>query len=217
DGAIDANKDQPVFHPKSRDISLQDKNVKLMVALDQTIHTIHPTNQLHEISLLAGHINVKGGVEASVRLLGLADVIDTYDRPKKAFVVGDYAHGKKYREGFEDKPGKRIPSAGFHAAAGLGHARAELSVFDAEVKGPNVCIGAGASVGSLGAAAYAKAELVSASVTAGPIKATVGLSLDTGISVGVTGFQAKLLGTSFSIGPKISFSFFGTGFEMSLL
>uniref|UniRef100_A0A3B4VR54 Uncharacterized protein n=1 Tax=Seriola dumerili TaxID=41447 RepID=A0A3B4VR54_SERDU len=155
------------------------------------------------------------GLEASVRLLGLLDMIDTCDRPSKIFGVGNYAHAKEYKEPPQNKPEKRIPCAGFHAAAGVGHARAEWSIFDAEVKGPNASIGAGVSAGSLSAAAYARAELASASVTAGPMKATVGLAIDTGISIGVTGFEAKLLGTSVSIGPKISFSFLGTGLEVS--
>ncbi|KAG8003010.1 hypothetical protein GBF38_015660 [Nibea albiflora] len=143
-------------------------------------------------------------------------MIDTIDRPGNAFAAGTYADAGTFAGGFEDKPGKRIPKAGVYAGAGVGLARAEYSVFEAEAKGPNASAGAGVSASSLTAKAMAKAELASASASAGPVKATVGLALDTGISVSPTHVEAKVLGTGFSIGQKISVSLFGSGFEFNL-
>uniref|UniRef100_A0A668SJG6 Uncharacterized protein n=1 Tax=Oreochromis aureus TaxID=47969 RepID=A0A668SJG6_OREAU len=110
----------------------------------------------------------------------------------------------------------RLPKAGAYAEAGVGHARAEWSVFDAEAKGPNASAGAGASVASVSAQAFARAEIASASASAGPLKATVGLGLDTGVGVSPTGFEAKVLGTGISFGRKMGISLFGTGFEFNL-
>lgn len=103
-----------------------------------------------------------------------------------------------------------------YAGAGVGKARAEWSVFDAEAKGPNASAGAEASAGSLSAGAFARAELASASATAGPVKATVGLAVDTGASIGLTGAEVKVLGTGISIGRKTSVSVLGNSVECSI-
>lgn len=58
--------------------------------------------------------------------------------------------------------------------------------------------------------------MASVSVSEGPVKATVGLSADTGASIGADGVEAKVLGTGISIGRKIGFSVLGTGFEFKL-
>uniref|UniRef100_A0A3Q3IKN9 Uncharacterized protein n=1 Tax=Monopterus albus TaxID=43700 RepID=A0A3Q3IKN9_MONAL len=123
---------------------------------------------------------------------GVLEVVDTFDRPGKAFAVSTYAGTGTFAEGFEDKPGKRIPKAGAFTDAGVGHARAEWSIFDAEAKGPNASAGAGASVDTMSARAFAKAELASASASAGPLKATVGLAADTGIGVSANVSQCKV-------------------------
>lgn len=94
------------------------------------------------------------------------------------------------------------------------HARAEWSIFDAEIKGPSA--GSEASTGILSAKAFAKAELVSASASAGPVKATVGLSADSGIEIGPTQVEAKVLGTGISFGRKVGISLFGSGIEFEL-
>ncbi|KAF3860824.1 hypothetical protein F7725_001079 [Dissostichus mawsoni] len=134
------------------------------------------------------------------------EMIDTFDRPGKAFTKGAYAGTDMYAVGLEDKPGKRIPKAGVSASAGVGHARAEWRVCDAEAKGPNASAGIGASVGSLSASAFARAEVASASAAA----------VDTGVSVGATQLEAKLLGCGFSFGRKMGFSLFGNGIEFNL-
>ncbi|XP_071333574.1 fibroin heavy chain-like [Trachinotus anak] len=162
------------------------------------------------------HAVVKGGYDVSVGVPGALEMIDTFDRPGTASAAGTYAGAGTFAEAFENKPGKRIPKAGVYAGAGVGHARAEWSVFDAEAKGPNASAGAGASAASLGARAFARAEVASASASAGPVKATVGLSADTGVGVGLTGVEAKVLGTGFSFGRKMGISLFGTGFEFNL-
>merc|ERR1711917_7772 len=147
---------------------------------------------------------------------GVVEMIDTIDRPGDAFVVGAYADAGSYAHGLEDKPGRRLPKAGLGAGAGVGHARAEWSVFDAEAKGPNASAGLEASTAYLGAKAFAKAEVASASATAGPVKATVGLAADTGVGISPTGVEAKVLGTGFSFGRKMGISVFGTGVEFNL-
>uniref|UniRef100_A0A3Q1HSW0 Uncharacterized protein n=1 Tax=Anabas testudineus TaxID=64144 RepID=A0A3Q1HSW0_ANATE len=121
-------------------------------------------------------------------------------------VKGDHVRG------FEDKPGKRIPKAGAYVSTGVGLARAEWSIFEAEARGPNATAGAGASAVS-GAGAFARAELGSASASAGPLVAKLGLAADTGIQVGPAGLEAKILGTSFTFGPRPSISLLGSELE----
>ncbi|XP_078112020.1 uncharacterized protein LOC144521350 [Sander vitreus] len=162
------------------------------------------------------HAVGKASAEVSVGTAGLVEMIDTFDRPGSSTAVGTYADAGVYADGLEDKPGKRIPKAGLYAGAGVGLARAEWSIFEAQAKGPNASAGVGASAASLSARAFAKAEVASASVTAGPLKATAGLAIDTGASVGLTGVEAKVLGTGFSFGRTMGGSLFGNGFEVNL-
>ncbi|KAJ4934693.1 hypothetical protein JOQ06_007478 [Pogonophryne albipinna] len=159
---------------------------------------------------------VKGGANVSSDRSGISKIIDTFDRPGGASAEAAYAGTNTYAVGLENKPGKRIPKAGATASAGVGRAGAEWSFFDAEAKGPNASVGAVASAGNLSASAFARAELGSASASAGPLKATVGLSVDTGVSVGAGSVEAKLLGCGFSVGRTMGFSLFGTGLELNL-
>lgn len=168
-------------------------------------------------SLFAAHAVLQGGAEITTDLAGLVGMIDTFDRPGKAFAAGTYAGADAFADGFEDKPGKRVPKAGVYAAAGVGYARAEWSVFDAEAKGPNASAGAGASLSSLSARAFARAEVASASASAGPLKAKVGLAVDTGVGIGARGLEAQVLGTGFTIGPTLRISLLGNGFELNLV
>ena len=137
-------------------------------------------------------------------------MIDTIERPGKAFTAGTYAGAGLYGDDPEEKDG-----IGAFAGAGVGHARAEWSVCDAQAKGPNASAGYGVS-SAAGVRAFAKAELASASASAGPVKATVGLSADTGASIGPSGVEAKVLGTGFSFGRKMGVSFLGSSFEFKL-
>ncbi|KAM4611048.1 uncharacterized protein ACJ7VT_014148 [Polymixia lowei] len=162
------------------------------------------------------HAVAKAGADVSVGVPGALEMIDTFDRPGHASACGTYAGAGSFAHAFEDKPGKRIPKAGLYAGAGVGKARAEWSVFDAEANGPNASAGIGASAASLSARAFARAEVASASASAGPVKATVGLSADTGVGIGATGVEAKVLGTGFSFGRKMGVSLFGSGFEFNL-
>uniref|UniRef100_A0A3Q4NB98 Uncharacterized protein n=1 Tax=Neolamprologus brichardi TaxID=32507 RepID=A0A3Q4NB98_NEOBR len=159
----------------------------------------------------------EGRGEITADLDGLVGMIDTFDRPGKAFAAGTYAGADAFADGFEDKPGKRVPKAGVFAAAGVGYARAEWSVFDAEAKGPNASAGVGASLSSLSARAFARAEVASASASAGPLKAKVGLAVDTGVGIGARGLEAQVLGTGFTIGPTLRISLLGNGFELNLV
>lgn len=163
------------------------------------------------------HATIKAGAEVSCGAAGLVEMIDTYDREGKAYASGDfYKVADIFADGCVDKPGKRLPKAGMYASAGVGHAGAQWSIFEAEAKGPNVAAAMGATTASLSAKAFVRAELASASASAGPLKAKVGLSAETGIEVGVTGLEAKLLGTGFSIGRKMSVSLFGNSIEVNL-
>ncbi|MED6293976.1 hypothetical protein CHARACLAT_016107 [Characodon lateralis] len=159
---------------------------------------------------------VNGGAELSLGSSGVVEMIDTFDRPGEASAASTFANAGTFANGLEDKPGKRIPKAGAYAEAGVGKAQAEWSVFDAEARGPNVSTAAVVSAGTLNARAFAKAELASASASAGPVKAKVGLAVDTGVEIGLTGVEAKVLGTGFSFGRKMGVSLFGTGFEINL-
>ncbi len=132
---------------------------------------------------------------------------DSLDRPGTAFTAGAYADSGTC----EDRHGQR----GKYTAAGVGYARAEWSLCDAEAKGPNAGTGYTISDES-GARAFAKAELGSVSATAGPVKATVGLAADTGIGVGPSGVEAKVLGTGVKLGRTVGFSVLGSGFEFKL-
>ncbi|RXN07876.1 hypothetical protein ROHU_032076 [Labeo rohita] len=142
-------------------------------------------------------------------------MIDTFDREADTIVEDTYARSEAYAHAFEDEPGKRIPKAGVHAEAGIGRASAEFSVFEAKAKGPNVS--AGAEVSIAGAGAMARAEIASASAQAGPIGVKVGLGVDTGVSAGADGFEAKILGTGISVGPKTSISFLGSEVSCSVM
>lgn len=105
-----------------------------------------------------------------------------------------------------DRPGAAYTSGNM--------AHAEWSIFEAEAKGPSA--GTEAKTEFLSARAFATAELASASASVGPAKATVGLSADTGVEVGLTQVEAKVLGTGISIGRRVGISLFGTGFEFKL-
>ncbi|CAG5927857.1 unnamed protein product [Menidia menidia] len=143
-------------------------------------------------------------------------MIDTFDRPGRAFACDTYAGTSTYAHGLENKTGKRIPKAGICAEAGVGRAKAEWSICEAEAKGPNAAAGLGASAGTLSASAFARAEVASASASAGPVTAKVGLSVDTGAEIGLTGVEAKVLGTGFSFGRKMGVSLFGNEFSFKL-
>uniref|UniRef100_A0A673GXR8 Uncharacterized protein n=1 Tax=Sinocyclocheilus rhinocerous TaxID=307959 RepID=A0A673GXR8_9TELE len=147
-------------------------------------------------------------VDSNVDLVDIINIIDTYDRPADASAEGTYAQSGV-------KPMKRIPRAGVFAEAGVGRARAEFSVFEAEAKGPNACASAEAYV--VGAGAIAQAEIGSASAKAGPVGVKLGLGLDTGASIGPNGVEVKFLGTGFSFGPRTSLSFLGSEVSCSIL
>uniref|UniRef100_A0A671U8X5 Uncharacterized protein n=1 Tax=Sparus aurata TaxID=8175 RepID=A0A671U8X5_SPAAU len=85
----------------------------------------------------------------------------------------------------------------------------------AEARGPSAGMDIGLTLES-GARVMVKAELASASVSAGPVKATVGLSTDTGIGIGPPGIEAKVLGTGFTIGPELAVSFLGSEIRFKL-
>uniref|UniRef100_A0A3Q2WN45 Uncharacterized protein n=1 Tax=Haplochromis burtoni TaxID=8153 RepID=A0A3Q2WN45_HAPBU len=137
---------------------------------------------------------------------GLLGCVKNVNRSGNAFAAGTFAGADAFADGLD--------KAGLDATAGLGCARAEWSVFDAEVKGPNASVGAGASLSPVSAKPFARAELASASASAGPVKAKLGLAVDTGLGISPSGVE--VLGTGLSVGSgKISVSLFGSGFEVS--
>ncbi|KAK2886130.1 hypothetical protein Q8A67_016967 [Cirrhinus molitorella] len=145
---------------------------------------------------------------------GHADIFDTtdittmYNRPGNACKKGKFARAEKYVE--DD-----IHKTGVYAEAGVGRAHAEYSVFEAEAKGPNAS--AGAEISGVGAGAMARAEIASASAKAGPVGVKVGLGFDTGLSAGLDGVEAKVLGTGFSVGKKTSVSVLGNEASCSVM
>ncbi|XP_055062608.1 uncharacterized protein [Misgurnus anguillicaudatus] len=154
-------------------------------------------------------------LSANIDLVDTINIIDTFDRAKDTTKEGKYARRGKYKSGGKDEPGKRLPKSGVYAEAGVGRARAELSVLEAEAKGPNVT--AGAEANATGVAAMARAEVASASAKAGPVGVKVGLGVDTGASVGLNGVEVKVLGTGISFGPKTSVSLLGSEVSCSVM
>ncbi|KAL6475744.1 hypothetical protein MHYP_G00167840 [Metynnis hypsauchen] len=144
----------------------------------------------------------------------LFDMINNIDRPAEACADGLYADADTYADGPENKPGKRIPKAGAVAEAGVGRAGAHWSIFQAEARGPNASACAEANV--LEAGAMARAEVVSASASAGPVGVKVGLGVDTGVKVGPTKIEAKVLGTGFTFGSTMGVSLFGNELKFKL-
>uniref|UniRef100_A0A4W4GYZ6 CUB domain-containing protein n=1 Tax=Electrophorus electricus TaxID=8005 RepID=A0A4W4GYZ6_ELEEL len=147
-------------------------------------------------------------------LVSDVDVIDYYDRPGGAYAEGPYANADTCAYAFTDKPGQRIPKAGAIAEAGVGRAGAEWSIFEAEAKGPNASAAAQANV--LGVNAMARAEVGSASASAGPLKVTAGLGVDTGVRAGADGVEVKFLGTGIKVGETgVGVSVLGMDFSMN--
>ncbi|XP_032240490.2 uncharacterized protein LOC5514999 isoform X2 [Nematostella vectensis] len=142
----------------------------------------------------------------SVSTSAALKMIDTFDRPGDSEANKTFSRSDKYAW-CEDKHGRRIPKAGAFAEAGVGEAKAEYSIFEAAARGPNA--GASAEASVLGVKAMATAGIGTASAQAGPIGVKVGLALDTGVGLGVDGFEAKFLGIGFSVGPKTSISLLG--------
>ncbi|OCT58309.1 uncharacterized protein LOC495244 isoform X1 [Xenopus laevis] len=195
---------EKTFHPGI-------KNVTLTLRGDKTLTTF--INRVtHESSENIIGISKKPSISpgsVSVSPSGFIDMFDTADRPAEASAVGVYAVTDTYAcKGFKNAPGKRIPKAGAYAGAGVGRARAAVSVLEAEAKGPNASAGAVAKI--YRAEAMARAEVGSVSASAGPIKATLGLGVDTGVKVGVDGVEAKILGTGIRLGPNPSISLLGS-------
>uniref|UniRef100_A0A671U6L9 Uncharacterized protein n=1 Tax=Sparus aurata TaxID=8175 RepID=A0A671U6L9_SPAAU len=149
----------------------------------------------------------------AARLVGRGTCVNGSDdkrdkkQPARDFAVLSYAGTEKEDDDIKGK--------GVYAAGGLGYVRAEDGLVCFEAKGPSVGLGAGAS-DELGARLFAKAELASVSASVGAMKATLGLSADTGIGVGPSGVEAKFLGTGVSIGRELGFSVFGSGVTVKL-
>ncbi|XP_055039039.2 uncharacterized protein [Misgurnus anguillicaudatus] len=152
---------------------------------------------------------------ANVDILDTINIIDTIDRPACANAESKYARCGKYAVGLKNKPMERIPKAGVYAEAGVGRARAQVSVFEAEANGPNASVGAEASL--VGVGAMARAEVASASAKAGPVGVKVGLGVDTGAAISLSGVEAKILGTGISIGPKTSVAVLGSEVSCSVM
>ncbi|KAA0721850.1 hypothetical protein E1301_Tti017147 [Triplophysa tibetana] len=154
---------------------------------------------------------------AHVDFIDALNIIDTCDRAGSATAESKFARCGTFRNGFEKKSGQRLPKAGVYAEAGVGRAHAEFSVFEREANGPNASVRAGASLGSVGVSAMARAEITSVSARAGPVGVKLGLGVDTGASIGLGGLEAKFLGTGISIGPKTSVSVLGSEVSCSVM
>uniref|UniRef100_A0A671U6D6 Uncharacterized protein n=1 Tax=Sparus aurata TaxID=8175 RepID=A0A671U6D6_SPAAU len=127
------------------------------------------------------------------------------EEPSGSFDADDY-------EGNEESD--EAVKGGTYAVKGSGYVRKEIGPMCSETKGP--CVGIGVGLSESGARVMTKAELASTSVSVGPAKATLGLSADTGVGVGPSGVEAKVLGTGFSLGREVGVSFLGTGFKFKL-
>ncbi|KAI5086074.1 hypothetical protein C0J45_4428, partial [Silurus meridionalis] len=146
---------------------------------------------------------------------GILDIIDNFDRPGKAYADGLYAEADAYAYAFKNKPGKRVPKAGAVAEAGVGRAGVQWSIFSAEARGPNAAASAEANV--LKAKAMARAEIGSVSGAAGPVAVKLGLGIDTGVTLGPTKLECKILGFGVTVGSTFEISFFNCGLEINFL
>ncbi|XP_075178276.1 uncharacterized protein LOC142250096 [Anomaloglossus baeobatrachus] len=135
--------------------------------------------------------------------------IDFYTLRTEA--TGAYSGAEAYAYGDEDVPGIGNSRMGAKCEAGVGKARAVYSVLEAEAKGPSA--GAGAEISATEVGAMARAEIGSVSAAAGPVKATLGLAVDTGIRAGADGLEVQFLGTGVTLGPNPSISFLGSKLE----
>uniref|UniRef100_A0A3B5APE5 Uncharacterized protein n=1 Tax=Stegastes partitus TaxID=144197 RepID=A0A3B5APE5_9TELE len=142
-----------------------------------------------------------GGGKVTFNTAGIKEMRDNVDRPGN--VSAKVAYGDA-----------NISRTNGSFAAGVGHVRAEWSILDAEANGPNTS--ADVEVSKERFSAQAKAELYSASVSAGPVTFKTGVSVDFGVGVGEDGVEAQVMGTGFSFGRKMGISLFGNGFEFGL-
>uniref|UniRef100_A0A3B5B557 Uncharacterized protein n=1 Tax=Stegastes partitus TaxID=144197 RepID=A0A3B5B557_9TELE len=132
---------------------------------------------------------------------GIKELRDNIDRPGDIDAKVVYGRAK-----FSDTRGS--------IAAGCGHVHTECSVVDAEANGPNAS--ADVELSNERVSLQYKAELYSASVSAGPVTLKTGVTADVGFGIGEDGVEAQVMGTGFSIGRKIGLSLFGQGFEIGL-
>uniref|UniRef100_A0A8C9WGR4 Uncharacterized protein n=1 Tax=Scleropages formosus TaxID=113540 RepID=A0A8C9WGR4_SCLFO len=146
---------------------------------------------------------------------GVLGLIDNYDREAGASAQSTYAESGAFDTGFSDKPGHQIPKAGVYAGTGVGHVTSRYGVFEADAKGPSASTEAG--VTPLGAQAIARAEIASVSASAGPLRVKAGLGVDTGVKVGASGVEVKLLGTGFAIGRETNVSILGNEVSCSVM
>uniref|UniRef100_A0A3B3RVT0 Uncharacterized protein n=1 Tax=Paramormyrops kingsleyae TaxID=1676925 RepID=A0A3B3RVT0_9TELE len=102
-----------------------------------------------------------------------------------------------------------------YARTGMWRARYENSVLEAEAKGPNASAEFSASL--KGVKVMAGAEIASASASAGPLKAKIGLGVDTGFKIGPDGVGVKVLGTGFNVGSQTSVSLLGSEVRCSFM
>ncbi|KAJ8412253.1 hypothetical protein AAFF_G00145200 [Aldrovandia affinis] len=103
---------------------------------------------------------------------------------------------------------------GFTAQIGLGNTKQLVGDVEVERKLANAKIGHEFSLKKV--SAMADAELMSVSGKVGPVDAKVGLSVKTGAAIGTDGLEAKVLGTGFTLGKRISVSFLGSEIGFSL-
>ncbi|KAJ8389883.1 hypothetical protein AAFF_G00113520 [Aldrovandia affinis] len=97
---------------------------------------------------------------------------------------------------------------GFKAEAGLGNAKQSLRDVEVEAKLPNAKFNNEVSPNKV--SVMADAELMSLSAKAGQVDAKLGLGVKTGASAGADGVEAKLLGTGFTFGNRMSVSVLGS-------
>lgn len=151
--------------------------------------------------------------ELSLEFSGAIDRIDTFDRKVNVFTKSTYRDLDACAHFGEDDLGKKIPKLKASAEIGIGLARAEISVFEAEARGPNASATVEASQAGVQAMVGASAGSITAGV--GPVSAKLGLGLDTGVAAGPDGLEVKVLGTGFSVGRKTGVSILGSELKIS--
>jgi hypothetical protein len=170
---------------------------KEVVTTRKNVHGDYRTTKTSVGSHIADHA-VKGPSVHCSATSGICDIVDRWGTKGYAEVQPPSASA-----GVVTTKTRKIASA--HAGVITSCAGTPHGI--ASVHASLLTASATASYGFDGVSAFANASLASVGVQAGPVNASVGVNLTTGVHLGTLGvIEASILGFGFSIGPKIGFS-----------
>jgi len=153
-----------------------------------------PNSVRHVKSELKNQVKKSIKPKVSVDPGSILDTFENFDKEGSKYAGTLKTFSGSYKK-------DRTQRWGHHAGASVAEAGASYSVFGANATA--LSAGAGVEYG-LHNSAYAHATVARASANAGPMEVGVGLSLDTGASIGVDGASIGVLGFGVSVGPKMA-------------